>query len=77
VAMSSAVAHTIPIAVLWTYSSTSLLSQGAHCHALLIYTQLKLRALKLHHYLHGMLTCLMQQLMYWGIMDYVTCSNSC
>lgn len=48
VAMSSAVAHTILVAVLRTYSSTSLLSQGAHCHALLIYTQLKLPALKLH-----------------------------
>jgi hypothetical protein len=48
VAMSSAVAHTIPVAVLRTYTSTSLLSQGAHCHALLIYTQLQLPALKLH-----------------------------
>lgn len=40
VAMPSAVAHAIPIAVLWTYRSTSLLSQGAHNHTLLIHAHL-------------------------------------
>jgi hypothetical protein len=48
VAMSAAVAYTIPIAVLRTYSSTSLLSQRAHSHTLLIYAQLKLPALKVY-----------------------------
>jgi len=42
VAMPSTVAHAIPIAVLWTYRSTRLLSQGAHSHALLIHTHLPL-----------------------------------
>lgn len=61
VAMSSAVANTISIAILWTYPTTSLLSQGANCHALLIHTHLKSLLLKLYLFtykvIHALLVC--------------------
>jgi hypothetical protein len=42
VATAPTVAHSIPIAVLWTYCGVGLLSQRAHSHALLIHTHLKI-----------------------------------